>query len=97
MLALRDHTVWNCHDVGLKVDFIFILFGKVQAEWLYSDIYHCKNCISIVSVVIGENTCCHSVKVKNTSAAGKNVVNFVCVVDCCETTFQFRSVAKSKC
>jgi len=19
MLALRDHTVWNCHDVGLKV------------------------------------------------------------------------------
>jgi hypothetical protein len=33
------------------------MFGKVQIEWLYSDVYHCEHCIIRVSVLIDEKPC----------------------------------------
>jgi hypothetical protein len=33
------------------------VFGRVEIEWFYSNAYHCKHCISRVSVLIVEKTC----------------------------------------
>jgi hypothetical protein len=53
--ALRDHMFSNCHDC-LKVGFTFLTdVGKVQIEWLYSDVYHCEHCIS--RVLLDQNAC----------------------------------------
>jgi hypothetical protein len=66
--------------------------GKVQIEWLYSDVFHCRHCVSRVSVLTDENTCTLSYyhlvvrvsKIKTiTSPTGKNyLVRFARAVDC---------------
>jgi hypothetical protein len=60
--------------------------GNIQIELLYSNICHCKLCISRVSLLIDENTCCillHSkIKQERLKRMYENVDSFACAVYC---------------
>jgi hypothetical protein len=47
------------------------VFGKIQLEWLYSDVDHCEYFLNIISVSAGLKTHISNIK-KTTGETGRN-------------------------